>query len=478
MNLAKRFPRDFVWGTATSSYQIEGAVNTDGRGPSIWDTFCEVPGNIANGDTGAIACDHYNRYEEDIRLMARMGVHAYRFSISWSRILTDGTRAGLNQAGIDFYNRLIDCCLEHDIEPWITLYHWDLPQHLQDSTGGWLADEISDYFAEYADVCFEHFGDRVRRWITINEAWVVSILGHGQGVFAPGHTSNVEPYQVGHNLLLAHAKAVKVYRDKYQAVQGGLIGITNNCDWREPLTDRPEDQAAAQRSLEFFLGWFADPVYLGDYPASMRKNVAGRLPELTDEQRALIKGSSDFFGLNHYTTMFAADAAGKLEEQDVYGNGGLNEDQGVNLSVDPAWQKTDMHWAVVPWGCGKLLEWIADRYGNPDIYITENGCAYDDEALDGQIVDQRRIDYYAAYLEECANALDKGVNLRGYFAWSFMDNFEWASGYDKRFGLHHIDFMTGTRTPKASAGWFQELLEEFAQQATDESNHSQASGSL
>jgi beta-glucosidase len=460
MSLKQRFPADFVWGTATSSYQIEGAANEGGRGPSIWDTFCDTPGNVANGDSGLVACDHYHRYLEDVKLMAEMGVKAYRFSISWSRIFTDGTKATINPEGIDFYNRLIDACLAHGIQPWVTLYHWDLPDSLEKNNQGWLGDEISDFFCDYAEACFEAFGDRVTHWITINEAWVVSILGYGQGVFAPGHESNSEPYLVAHNLLLAHAKAVNIYRTKYKQEQGGVIGITNNCDWREPLTDKPEDKAAAQRALDFFLGWFADPIYLGDYPDSMKKRVGSRLPVITPEQAELIKDSSDFFGLNHYTTMFAAEAGSCSKEQSVYGNGGLNEDQGIDLSVNEEWPKTDMHWAVVPWGCRKLLEWIADRYDNPDLYITENGCAYDDEPINGEVNDTRRIEFYKAYLEECANAIDNGVNLKGYFAWSFMDNFEWASGYHMRFGLHHVDFASGRRTPKDSAKWFKTFLNE------------------
>ncbi len=458
MSLHKQFPAGFVWGTATSAYQIEGAANQDGRGPSIWDAFCAEPGRVANGDSGDQACDHYHRFREDIALMADMGVTAYRFSISWPRILPDGTNAKVNQAGIDFYNALIDCCLEHGIQPWATLYHWDLPQALQEQEQGWLNPVITDRFADYAAVCFEHFGDRVKHWITINEAWVVAILGYGQGVFAPGRTSNTEPYQVAHHLLVAHAKAVDVYRREFQSQQGGMIGITNNCDWREPKTDSTADREAAQRALEFFLAWFADPIYLGDYPASMREYVADRLPEFTDAERALVKGSSDFFGLNHYTTMYASQSGDQVQESAVYGNGGLSEDQQIDLSVDPEWQKTTMQWAVVPWGCRKLLHWISDRYDNPPIYITENGCAYDDHPVDGEVNDQARIEYYAAYLAECAQAMEQGVDLRGYFAWSMLDNFEWASGYGQRFGLHYVDFDTMERIPKASARWFKEQL--------------------
>jgi beta-glucosidase len=459
MLLSKKFPKDFVWGTATSAFQIEGAAAEGGKGPSIWDVFCTVPGNIANGDTGDIACDHYHRYEEDVKLMAQMGVTAYRFSISWPRLMPNGTSAEVNSEGVDFYNRLIDCCLEHGIEPWATLYHWDLPQHLQAQYGGWMSADISDLFADYAELCFARFGDRVKNWLTINESWVVSILGHGQGVFAPGHVSNSEPYAVGHNLLLAHAKAVKVYRDKFKPTQAGQIGVANKCDWREPLSDSEQDKAAAQRALEFFLGWFADPIYLGDYPKSMRDAVGDRLPVITPEQRELIHGSSDFFGLNHYTTMLAAEAGDQPSKQNVYGNGGLSEDQGIDLSVPDCWQKTDMQWAVVPWGCRNMLTWISDRYGNPDLYITENGCAYGDEPINGVVDDQRRIDFFQTYIEQCAQALDSGVNLKGYFIWSFMDNFEWARGYDKRFGVHHVDFETGERTPKNSALWFREFLE-------------------
>ncbi len=456
--LTSRFPEDFLWGTATSAYQIEGAANADGRGPSIWDRFSAQAGNVLNGDTGEVACDHYHRYVEDIDLMVEMGVNAYRFSISWSRLLPDGEPHHVNTKGLDFYNRLIDYCIERGITPWVTLYHWDLPDALETTYGGWLSDQLPRLFADYAELCFKHFGDRVKNWITLNEPWVVAVLGYGQGVFAPGHTSNTEPYIAAHNLLLAHAEAVSRYRETYQPSQGGLIGITNNCDWREPKSDSQADREAAQTALEFFLAWFADPVYLGDYPSCMKENVGDRLPSFTQKQMNLLKGSSDFFGLNHYTTMYAAQQTESSAEQSVYGNGGLSEDQGVELSVDEAWPKTSMQWAVVPWGCRKLLHWIAERYENPPIYITENGCAFDDEKVDGQVDDIDRVNFYSSYLEACADAVEGGVNLRGYFAWSMLDNFEWAMGYSKRFGLHFVDFNTGERTPKRSALWFSELL--------------------
>ncbi|MCH2189568.1 MAG: GH1 family beta-glucosidase [Gammaproteobacteria bacterium] len=458
IELGKKFPKDFIWGTATSAYQIEGAAAVDGRGPSIWDTFCQQHGRVFNGDTGDVACDHYHRYQEDVALMADMGVKAYRFSISWSRLLPNGKTDSLNQSGVDFYNNLIDECLKHGITPWVTLYHWDLPDAIEVETDGWLDRRTADLFADYANLCFELFGDRVKNWITLNEPWVVAVLGYGQGVFAPGRQSNSEPYQAAHNLLLAHALAVNVYRNKFLETQKGQIGITNNCDWREPKTHSREDKKAAQIALEFFLGWFADPIYLGDYPQCMRERVGNRLPKFTDEEKALLKHSSDFFGLNHYTTMYAAKQHGSSENLSVFGNGGLSEDQGVQLSVDPEWALTDMQWAVVPWGCSKLLKWIAERYGNPPIYITENGCAYDDTIKEGRVDDEERQNFMALYIEECSNAMSCGVDLRGYFAWSLMDNFEWAMGYSKRFGLHYVDFSTGQRVAKESAKWYSRLI--------------------
>lgn len=454
----KKFPDSFIWGTATSSFQIEGASKEGGKGPSIWDAFCQIPTKVHNGDTGDIACDHFHRFKEDIALMKDMGLKAYRFSISWPRIQPTGRGKG-NEHGIAFYNDIINTLLENDIEPWVTLYHWDLPLALQFEYDGWTGDSISDLFADYADICFAAFGDRVKNWITINESWVVAMLGYGQGIFAPGRTSNSEPYLAGHNLIKAHAKAVDVYRRKYQTQQKGRIGITNNCDWREPLTDSDADKQAAQRALEFYLSWFADPVYFGDYPESMRKGVGDRLPTFTDEEKQLVKGSSDFFGLNHYTTLLVADATGQDLQDDVKGNGGISEDQEVKLSADPSWNKTAMQWNIVPWGCQKLLEWIDKRYNHPEIVITENGCAFNDKLVNGKVEDTDRVNFYKSYLAACHAAMQNGVNLTGYFAWSFMDNFEWASGYAKRFGIHYVDFETLERTPKASAIWYKELID-------------------
>ncbi len=455
--MKKTFPENFVWGSATSSYQIEGAWNEGGKGVSIWDVFCMIPGKVHNNDNGNIACDHYHRFKEDVALMKSLGIKSYRFSIAWARILPAG-RGEINLEGIAFYNNLIDELIKTGIEPCVTLYHWDLPAALEFEIDGWLGAEISDIFATYADVCFKHFGDRVKNWITINESWVVAILGYGLGVFAPGKKSNDLPYLAGHNLLLAHAKAVDIYRKSYQTQQKGKIGITNNCDWREPLTENLEDKMAAERALEFFLAWFADPIYKGDYPKSMKERLGKRLPKFTPEEKKLIKGSSDFFGLNHYTTMYASDASNSLEVGFVYGNGGLSEDQDVNLSVSPDWKLTNMQWAIVPWGCKKLLQWIANRYDNPPIYITENGCAFDDKLEHGACNDAERVEFFEGYLSAIHEAIESGVNVEGYFIWSFLDNFEWASGYSKKFGITYIEENTLNRIPKASALWFSDVV--------------------
>ncbi len=452
----QQFPPNFIWGTATSSYQIEGAAATNGKGPSIWDAFSSIPGKVHNNETGEVACDHYHRFREDVQLMKQMRVKAYRFSIAWPRVMPTG-KDTVNEEGIQFYSDLIDELLQAGIVPWVTLYHWDLPLALQLEDDGWLGEQLPDYFGAYADLCFERFGDRVKNWITLNEPWVITVLGHGQGLFAPGRVSNADPYLSGHHLLLAHAKAVAVYRNKY-AHQNGQIGITNNCDWREPLTDSAEDIAAAQRAIEFFLAWFADPIYKGDYPQVMKDRVGDRLPKFTEEEKKMLLGSSDFFGLNHYSTMYVAHDDDKEKERDVYANGGLVEDQDIELSKDENWKLTFMGWPVVPWGCQKLLEWIDERYDRPPIYITENGCAYPDEKIDGEIDDKERLVYYKGYLNACHQAIENGVNLKGYFAWSFMDNFEWASGYEKRFGLHYVDFETLERTPKKSALWFRKVI--------------------
>jgi beta-galactosidase len=454
------FPKNFVWGTATASYQIEGGWLEGGKGLSIWDAFAHTPGKIADGATGDVTCDHLHRWKEDVALMARLGLKAYRFSIAWPRIQPSG-RGTPNPVGLRFYSNLIDELLLHDITPWVTLYHWDLPLALQLECDGWLNPKLAELFRDYAAICFENFGSRVKHWITFNEPWVVSILGHGQGIFAPGRTSNSEPYQVAHTILRAHGMAVHEYRSRFKPKHNGVIAMTNNCDWREPRTDAPGDQAAAERAREFFLGWFADPLYRGEYPESMRERVGDRLPQFTPDDRRLIQGSQEFFGLNHYTTMLAsAPGSGEALPVTPFGNAGIAEDQDVQLSVDPSWAATDMGWAIVPWGCRKLLQWINKRYNHPDIILTENGCAFPDVLSGDAVDDSRRVTFLDAYLTACHEAILDGVNLRGYFLWSLLDNFEWSSGFSRRFGICYVDYPTGRRIPKSSAYWFSHVTRE------------------
>lgn len=453
----RKFPTDFAWGTATSSYQIEGAWLEGGKGLSIWDAFCHLSEKVKNNDNGDFACDHYHRFEEDIKLMADMGLKTYRFSISWPRIQPSG-KGKPNPEGLRFYSNLIDTLLAYNITPWVTLYHWELPLNLQMEYDGWLNPKLADFFADYAAICFDAFGDRVKHWLTLNEPWCSAVLGHSIGMHAPGRTSRDEPYLVGHTLLRAHAMAVERYRAQFQPRQKGLIALSNNCDWREPLTDSDADKAAAQRALEFLLGWFTEPIFKGDYPAVMRERLGARLPHFTDAEKALLKGSTDFLGLNHYATMYAANPKVSEAGDPVHNHGNFAVDMGAILSSDPDWEKTEMGWNIVPWGFRKLLQWIDERYDSPSIYVTENGCASSDELKDGQVDDSKRIAYLDSYLNAAHEAIENKVNLKGYFAWSFMDNFEWAEGYSKRFGLHFVDYATGRRIPKSSAKWYAEVI--------------------
>ncbi|GMH42845.1 hypothetical protein BSKO_10764 [Bryopsis sp. KO-2023] len=461
-----RFPEGFMWGTATASYQIEGGWNEGGRGWSIWDSFSHTPGNVENGDTGDVACDHYHLYKEDVQRMKAMGLKYYRFSIAWPRIQPAG-KGEANKAGLDFYNSLIDELLAAGVEPVVTLYHWDFPLELLTKHDGWLnRTDVPDYFAAYARLCFQHFGDRVKWWITLNEPWCSALLGYGTGEHAPGRTCApaVEPYLAAHSLLLAHAKAVQVYKKEFQETQAGKIGITLNSDWFEPLpsndpTSYDLNQDAAERGRLFHLGWFADPIYLGDYPKEMRDLVGERLPQFSAEEKAMLKGSSDFFGLNHYSSALASSA----EESENSKAGSYRDDMRLHLSADPDWSRTDMGWSIVPWGLGKLLLWIQNRYSpKGGIICTENGCAVHEPTKEAAENDQARVDFYKGYISEMHKAMQEGADCRGYFAWSFMDNFEWAFGYSKRFGMHWVDFETLERHPKKSAAWFAEVARKNA----------------
>lgn len=444
----------FTWGVATAAYQVEGAWQEGGKGLSIWDAFAHTPGKIFQNQNGDVACDQYHLYERDVELMRDLGVGGYRFSISWSRIIPDG-KGDVSREGVEYYNRLIDCLLKNNIQPFVTLYHWDLPLALQLENDGWLSYETSKAFARYAEVCFKEFGDRVKSWMTFNEGWCTAVLGHGVGYFAPGRISKDEPYLVAHNLLLAHGLAVKSFREKN--IQG-QIGIANNCDWREPLTDSNEDKAAAELALEFFYGWFTDPVVFGDYPESMKNRLGERLPPFTPEQKEMMKGSSDFLGLNHYTTHFAS--ASEPKENNIApenGNGGMADDQKIFLSYDPDWAISGMGWFVVPWGFRKMLNWIDQRYGHLPIYVTENGTVGPES--EDPINDNFRADFIDQYTDALSKAVhEDNIDVRGYFCWTLLDNFEWARGYDMRFGLIHTNFETLERTPKKSFEKYKSII--------------------
>ena len=470
-------PQPFLWGVATAAYQIEGSTNSSGRGASIWDTFSHIPGKIANGDTGDRADGSYDRAKEDVALIKAMGLNAYRFSISWSRILPRGSLAeGANYEAIQHYNFLIDELIDAGIEPMVTLYHWDLPQALEDKYAGWISPLIEDDFRDYAEVCFTNFGDRVKKWITLNEPWTYSLMGYGTGSFAPGRcsdrsrcakgNSSTEPYIVAHNSLNAHAAAVELYRTKYQKRQKGLIGMTLNHDWAEPRkADSEADRAAAERRNEFAMAWFLDPLTFGTYPQSMRRLVGERLPTFSNEQKRRLAGSYDFIGLNHYSSKYYSEPLDGGES----GGGDWGRDQRnveskyseFGLLIGP--QGASPWLNKVPWGFYKVLKWNTKRYtvaGKPPVlYVTENGCDVPGEStlpLPLALQDSFRVDYYRDYLAAMAKARDEGVDVRGYFAWSLLDNFEWADGYAYRFGLHYVDYSDQNlpRYPKSSAAWY------------------------
>ncbi|KAF1323553.1 Beta-galactosidase, partial [Globisporangium splendens] len=461
-----RFPEGFAWGVSTAAYQIEGATNEGGRGDCVWDAFSRTPGKTVNGEMGAVAIDHYHRYKEDVQLMKNMGLKHYRLSISWPRIIPAGV-GQVNEEGVDFYNRLVDELIANGVEPIVTLYHWDLP--LATEFDGWLGGKhIQDAFAAYARVCFRRFGDRVKSWLSLNGPWISPFLGFGIGAHAPGrhHNPHTEPYTATHNMLLAHVKTVDVYHREFQPTQGGRIGVTLNCDWREPKpTDDPEEAKAnaeaAERAVIFILGWSADPIYFGDYPQLMKDIVGDRLPKFTDEEKKLLKGSSDVFGLNHYGTEYVTPsksfAAGTPPPNDH--TGGVIADQGVEGSMNPAWKRTDIGWSVVPWGFEKLLLWIQKQCNPPGgIYVTENGCACADKTKEEAQNDDFRVEFYKGYITGMHRGIAQGADVRGYFAWSFVDNYEWGAGYSKRFGLHWVNYETQEHVSKKSALWFGETL--------------------
>ena len=424
------FPAGFRWGVATSAYQIEGAPSEGGRGPSIWDTFCKKAGRIEDGSSGDVACDHYHRWREDLDLIRSLKVQSYRFSIAWPRVVPEGT-GKLNPRGMDFYERLVDGMLERGIEPNATLYHWDLPQALQDK-GGWGNRDTAYAFVDYAHAVSERLKSRVKYYSTINEPWCIATLGHQNGEHAPGLQDVKLALQVGHHLLLAHGLALPVMRENAPDAEHGIV---LNFTPSYAASDSEEDELAAQLADGFLNRWFAGPLFEGEYPDDAYKAYGSNVPEIRGGDMELIAAPIDFLGVNYYT-------------RTVFGQGGADV------------ERTDMGWEVYPQGLYDLLLRLDRDYGSPVMYLTENGAAYPDRLEDGKVHDEQRISYHERHLEALSEALDAGADVRGYYAWSLMDNFEWAKGYSRRFGLIYVDYATQRRIVKDSGSWYRDLVTE------------------
>jgi beta-glucosidase len=442
---ASVFPEGFLWGAATAACQVEGAAREDGKGESIWDRFSLVPGTIAGGDTPAVACDHYHRWRDDVENMRDLGLTAYRFSVAWPRLFPAG-RGKLNRRGLDFYQGLVDALLAAAVAPVVTLYHWDLPQALEDH-GGWTNHDTASWFAEYAACLFGSLGDRVRTWITINEPWVAGFLGHAEGIHAPGTRDFAAGVQASHNLLVAHAKAVQAYRQVSPV--HGRIGIALDLHPVYPLSDGAADEEAARQADGYHNRWFLQSVLGGSYPSDMLalyepRRVAPRVAG--GDLELLAAHPPDFLGVNYYSPHRAAASRS-------------HPILGFRTSVPRDCVKTAMGWEVYPRGLSDLLLRLKRDWGDPVLMITENGAACDEPpAAEGQVDDRDRIDYLRGHLREALRAMGEGARLEGYFLWSLMDNFEWAFGYSKRFGITRVDFATQARTWKKSASWYQRVI--------------------
>jgi beta-glucosidase len=435
------FPRPFLWGAATSAYQIEGSPLADGAGPSIWHRFLRTPGLTKDGDTGDVACDHYRRMHEDVALMKRLGLTAYRFSIAWGRVLPQG-RGAVNEAGLGFYDRLVDTLLANGIEPMATLFHWDLPAALDDR-GGWLNPDVADWFADYAAVVYRRLDGRVKLWATLNEPWVVTDGGYLHGALAPGHRNRFEAPIASHHLLRSHGKAVQAYR----ALGRHQVGLVVNIEPKYPASTEPQDVAATRRAEAYMNRQYLDPVFHGRYPRELREIFGEAWPEWPQADFDLIRQPVDFLGVNYYTRSVVR-----------------HDDASWPLKAAPVRQKqatyTETGWEVFPQGLTDTLVWIKKLYGDVPQYVTENGAAFYDPptAQPAGIDDPLRIDYYRAHLRAVHAAIRQGVDVRGYFAWSLFDNLEWSLGYAKRFGLVHMNFETLERTPKDSARFYAKVI--------------------
>ncbi|MEY2776396.1 MAG: hypothetical protein RLY30_494 [Pseudomonadota bacterium] len=433
-NLTTKFPRNFIWGVATSAFQIEGASQVSGKGESIWDRFCKTPGVIADGSNGDVACDHYNRLEEDLDLIASLGVNAYRFSISWPRVQPLGLGAWSDE-GLDFYSRLVDGLNQRGIAAHVTLNHWDLPQHLQD-LGGWESRETVEHFVRYALGIYAHLGSRVAAITTHNEPWVIAVLGHETGIFAPGIKNRRIAVQVSHHLLLSHGRAVRALRE---AGCQCPIGIVLNLSPIEPASQSEADVASAHMGDARGRRWYTDPLFKGHYPQEVIDELGSDAPVVAPGDMVDIAAPIDFLGVNYYTRQVAS-ANGPVDLK------------ALGLSL------TEMGWEVYPKGLTDLLLLLHNDYQLPEILITENGGAFKDLNTGGAVMDTDRLDYIRTHIAAVAAAMDQGVRVGGYMVWSLLDNFEWASGYEKRFGIVHVDYDTLKRTPKQSAKWYREFL--------------------
>jgi len=431
------FPSDFIWGAATAAYQIEGAADEDGRGESVWDRFSATPGKVRNGDSGAVACDFYHRYRDDVALMRDLGLDAFRFSIAWPRVLPEG-RGRVNEAGLDFYDKLVDELLAHDIEPFPTLFHWDTPQVLEDA-GGWTSRATAEAFVEYTEAVVARLGDRVRRWTTHNEPWVVAWIGHAWGEHAPGRESEADAVAASHHLLLSHGWAAEAIR---QGSPDAEVGITLNLSHAYPATDSPEDEAAAWQVDGEGNRWFLDPVFRGHYPADLLERNELVAPHVREGDLDAISAPIDFLGVNNYFRFVVSRGSDR-----------------PNIVHDPTAQYTDMGWEVYPDGLHHLLVRVGEDYAPAAIYVTENGAAFGDARThDGRVHDPERTAYITDYVDAVSRAVADGAPVKGYFVWSLLDNFEWAHGYSKRFGIVYIDYPTLERVPKDSFYWYRDFI--------------------
>lgn len=435
------FPPDFVWGAATSAFQIEGSPLADGAGASNWQAFCHQPGRIVNNDHGDIACDHYQRYKEDIELMRQMGLKAYRFSINWARILPEG-RGAINLRGLDFYKRILDELDTAGIVPYATLHHWDYPLALGEK-GGWLERDSAPWFADYAALLFQQLGDRIQNWATFNEPWVIVHEGYVAGSHPPGLTDHRTAQKATHNILRAHGLAVQAFRAEGQ----GDIGIVVNLEPKYPSSDQIQDLEATARADAWMNRQFLDPIFFGSYPEELL-DIWGIGADLFDsDDFKLIQTPIDFVGINYYS-------------RSVVCNAPQNQPFRADRVRQSQSKHTDMDWEIYPEGLHRCLTWVTERYGQIPLFVTENGAAFDDGPdTEGKIHDQRRIEYFRNHLLAAHKAMTSGVPLKGYFAWSLLDNFEWAFGYAKRFGLIHVDFDTQQRTPKDSAHFYRDVIQ-------------------